>query len=45
MEKSHPIEVDVGDIVLFDKTNAIEIIHENQKYFILNELSIRAVLL
>ena len=43
--QSHKIEVEVGEKVLFDRTNAIEVVHENQKYWILNELSVRCVLL
>ena len=42
---AHPIEVDLGDMIVFDPRNAVEVVHDNEKYYVLNELSIRAVLL
>jgi co-chaperonin GroES (HSP10) len=41
----HPIEVKPGDLIKFDKANSIEVEHKGEKYLVLNELSIRAVLL
>lgn len=43
--EQHPIEVKVGDEVVFDKMNAREINHKGEKYLIVNELSILAILL
>jgi co-chaperonin GroES (HSP10) len=43
--QSHKIEVDVGEVVFFDTTNSQQLNHAGQKYYILNELSVRAVLL
>lgn len=43
--QQHPIEIELGDLVVFDKTNCREVVHGGEKYFILNELSVLAILL
>lgn len=43
--EQHPIEVQIGDHVMFDKLNAVVVEHKGEKFFIVNELSIRVILL
>jgi chaperonin GroES len=41
----HPIEVKIGDQVVFDRVNASMLEHKGEKYIIVNELSLRCILL
>lgn len=43
--QSHPLEVSVGDTIVYDQRNAREVTTRNgNKYFIVNELSVLCVL-